>query len=60
MVIEFFHTSSSSLNVITKCVYDCFDVFQPSQPIEESVLCTLRGDVTEVYEILLRGFIVSE
>ena len=37
-----------------------FIMFQPSKTVEELVLVTLRGDVTEQYQLMLRAMVVSE
>ena len=45
------------------CVVDCnVHVFalQPNIPMETSVNVTLRGDIVEVYRVMLKGFVVTE
>ena len=35
-------------------------VLQPNIPMETSVNVTLRGDIVEVYRVMLKGFVVTE
>ena len=45
---------------ITYVKYKSIDSFQPNVPAEASINVTLKGDVTEVYKVMLRAFVVTE
>lgn len=38
----------------------CSQPFQPNQPMEASVVVTMKGDVTEQNRIMLHAMVVSE
>lgn len=35
-------------------------ILKPNQPVEASILLTLKGDITEQVKVMLRAYVVSD
>ena len=48
------------INCELMILFNLWILFQPNKPLEANINCTVKGDVVEVYKVMLRAMVISE